>query len=95
MIRTFNYEIPDRVPINYMYNPGIDQRLKAYFGLQPTDDEGLRQALGVDFRVINAPYTGPPSMKPVPDRKLIRSLVFVRAVCRMKPAAIGNNVISP
>ena len=33
VIRTFNYEIPDRVPINYMYNPEIDKRLKGYFGL--------------------------------------------------------------
>lgn len=70
VIRTFNHEIPDRIPVNYMYNPGIDQRLKAYFKLQPTDDEGLRQALGVDFRLINAPYTGPALFDPVPDRKV-------------------------
>ncbi len=33
-------------------NPGIDARLKAHFGLGATDDEGLRQALGVDFRSV-------------------------------------------
>lgn len=70
VVRTFNHEIPDRVPINYMYNPEIDKRLKGYFGLQATDDEGLRQALGVDFRVINAPYIGPPLYEPIPDRKV-------------------------
>mgnify|MGYP001191802931 CR=1 FL=1 len=60
--------IPDRVPINYMANAGIDARLKAHFGLQPGDDEGLRQALGVDFRGIGAPYRGPRRHAEVPNR---------------------------
>jgi len=50
---------PDRVPINYLANPGIDARLKQWFGLSPQDDEGLRQQLHVDFREVNAPYIGP------------------------------------
>jgi uroporphyrinogen decarboxylase len=50
---------PDRVPIDYSANPGIDGRLKAYFGLAADDHEGLRQALGVDFRYVGAPYVGP------------------------------------
>ncbi len=50
---------PDRVPINYAANPGIDARLKAHFGVKPDDHEGLLEALGVDFRGIHAPYTGP------------------------------------
>ena len=70
VIRTFQKDIPDRVPINYMFNPGIDQRLKAYFGLETTDDEGLRQALGVDFRIIDAPYIGPTLYEPVPNRRV-------------------------
>ena len=70
VMRTFQGEIPDRIPINYMYNPGIDQQLKAYFGLQATDDEGLRQALGVDFRLVNAAYTGPALYESIPDRKV-------------------------
>lgn len=70
VIRTFNQQIPDRVPINYMYNPGIDQRLKSRLGLHATDDEGLRQVLGVDFRIINAAYTGPALYDPVSDRRV-------------------------
>jgi len=50
---------PDRVPIDYKANPGIDQRLKEHFGLRLDDDEGLLQALGVDFRRAAAPYIGP------------------------------------
>lgn len=76
VVRTFNYEIPDRVPVNYMYNPEIDKRLKGYFSLQPTDDEGLRQALGIDFRVINAPYVGPLLYAPIPERKVDPLLGF-------------------
>ncbi len=28
--RAFAHEIPDRVPIDYLANPGIDARLKAH-----------------------------------------------------------------
>jgi len=50
---------PDRVPINYSANAGIDKRLKAHFGLKENDGEGLLEALGVDFRGVGAPYVGP------------------------------------
>jgi len=51
--------VPDRVPVNYHANPGIDSRLKAHFGLAREDAEGLRCALGVDFRGVYPPYRGP------------------------------------
>ena len=50
---------PDRVPVNYSANAGIDTRLKAHFGLSPNDTEGLLQALEVDFRLFFPPYRGP------------------------------------
>ncbi len=49
----------DRVPIDYLGNPGIDRRLKTHFGLNADDDEGLRRALEVDFRSLHADYVGP------------------------------------
>jgi hypothetical protein len=49
----------DRVPVNYSANAGIDRRLKRHFGLANDDGEGLRRALGVDFRGIGAPFRGP------------------------------------
>jgi uroporphyrinogen decarboxylase len=62
-------QIPDRVPIDYLYNDGIDQRLKAHFGLGPEDDEALRQQLGVDFRQLKAvPYCGPQLHRELPGR---------------------------
>lgn len=57
---------PDRVPINYSANPGIDLRLKRHFGLGARDDEGLRCALGVDFRGVGAGYVGPVLHREVP-----------------------------
>ncbi len=64
-----SHQIPDRVPVDYLYNDGIDQRLKAHFGLKSDDDEGLRQKLGVDFRnLAHVPYIGPVLHAPVPDR---------------------------
>jgi uroporphyrinogen decarboxylase len=65
---TFARQEADRVPIDYSSNPGIDSRLKEYFGLAPDDWEGLRQALGVDFRGVGAPYVGPPLPEPIEGR---------------------------
>lgn len=59
VLTTFARQAADRVPINYMANPGIHARLLTHFGLPPGDDEGLRKALGVDFRGVGAPYAGP------------------------------------
>ena len=33
VIAAFNHEMSDRVPVNYMSNPGIDKKLKQYFDL--------------------------------------------------------------
>ena len=59
---------PDRVPINYYANPGIDLRLKKHFGLKHDDGEGLLKAIGVDFRDIRAPYRGPKLHADIPER---------------------------
>ena len=56
---TFANQIPDRVPIDYDGNPGIDGRLKKHFRLKPDDNDGLFEKLGIDFRRENAPYAGP------------------------------------
>ena len=61
---------PDRVPVNYSANPGIDRRLKEHFGLRPEDTDGLRQVLGVDFAGVSAPYTGPPLHPGLPGRRV-------------------------
>ena len=62
---------PDRVPINYAANPGIDRRLKEHFGLKSEDHGGLLQALGVDFRGVGAPYKGPKLHADVPERGVV------------------------
>jgi uroporphyrinogen decarboxylase len=59
VLKTLAREVPDRVPINYSCNAGIDKRLKQHFGLKENDGEGLLRALNVDFRGVGAPYTGP------------------------------------
>lgn len=68
VLTTFANQEPDRVPINYEANAGIDHRLKEHFGLLPNDAEGLRQALGVDFRGVSAPYQGPKFHADIPER---------------------------
>jgi len=57
---TLQHKEADRVPINFAgTNIDIDRRLKEHFGLSQDDNEGLLEALRVDFRVIDLPYTGP------------------------------------
>jgi hypothetical protein len=64
------HEEPDRVPVDYAANPEIDARLKAHFGVGAGDDEGLRRALGVDFRSVVAPYVGPRVHADLPGRRI-------------------------
>ena len=66
----FTRREPDRVPIDYSANPGIDGRLKAHFGLENADHEGLLSALSVDFRHVGAPYVGP-ELHHVPDDRRV------------------------
>ena len=68
VLTVFASQEPDRVPINYLANVGIDQRLKRHFGLAPDDSEGLRQVLGVDFRGAAAVYCGPKLHEDIPER---------------------------
>ena len=68
VLTAFASREPDRVPVDYGANPGIDGRLKKHFGLKPDDTEGLRLALGVDFRSVRAPYRGPKLHQDIPDR---------------------------
>ncbi|MCY2926399.1 MAG: hypothetical protein NT031_13355 [Planctomycetota bacterium] len=57
VMTTFAHQEPDRVPIGYSANGGIDQRLREYLGLK--DGQWVGEALGVDFRGAGAPYRGP------------------------------------
>lgn len=57
VLKTFAFEKTDRVTIGYEDNPGIHARLSAALGVR--DYEELYRALGVDYRAVGAPYTGP------------------------------------
>lgn len=70
VLTAFARQEPDRVPINYSANLGIDRRLKDHFGLAPDDREGIRKALGVDFQQLAAPYIGPKLHADLPDRQV-------------------------
>ncbi len=70
VLTTFARREADRVPIDYDANPGIDARLKAHFGLKADDGEGLRRALGVDFRRTAARYVGPRLHAERPQRQV-------------------------
>jgi len=56
--RAFDFQTTDKTPLNYLANSGIDKKLKDYFGLDISDNEGLLQKLGIDFRNVYLNYTG-------------------------------------
>lgn len=68
VLTTFRHRQADRVPIDYGANPGIHQRLMEYFGLEPGKGPGLGDMLGVDFRMVGAPYKGPTLHQPIEGR---------------------------
>jgi len=73
VLRTLAHESPDRVPINYSANAGIDRKLKAHYGLREDDGEGLARVLGVDFRSVGAPHIGPKLHPDFPERGVYSS----------------------
>lgn len=68
--RTFEFEKTDRVTIGYDANANIHKNLCHALGLQENDYEGLFQALGVDYRPINAPYIGKSLFKAPEGRRV-------------------------
>ncbi|MDP6360878.1 MAG: uroporphyrinogen decarboxylase family protein [Planctomycetota bacterium] len=68
VLTAFACQEPDRVPINYFANAGIERRLEEHFGLAPNDSEGLLQALSVDFRGAGVCYCGPKLHEDIPER---------------------------
>lgn len=77
--RTFEFEKTDRVTIGYETNEGIHARLSAALGIQDGNMELVMQALGVDYRGISAPYTGP-SLFTAPEGRRVDPLEG----CRMR-----------
>jgi uroporphyrinogen decarboxylase len=68
VLMAWHHQEPDRVPINYLGNPGITQRLMDHFGVK--DHAGLELALGVDFRCVGPRYVGPRLHPEVPGRNV-------------------------
>ncbi|MDD2441777.1 MAG: uroporphyrinogen decarboxylase family protein [Eubacteriales bacterium] len=68
--KTFNLERTDRVTIGYETNEGIHGRLSRVLGIPAGDMEAIYQVLGVDYRGIGAPYTGPQLFHVPPDRRV-------------------------
>lgn len=69
------FEKADRVPIDYAANPAIHRRLMEALGL--SDEEALLRHLGVDFRSVNARYTGPALFAQRPGKRVDPEYGFV------------------
>ena len=68
--RTFQYEKTDRVTIGFETNPEIFKKLCVALKITDFNAEKLREALGVDYRSVGAPYIGKPLFCAPPNRKV-------------------------
>ena len=70
-MRAFAFQEPDRVPIGYSANPGIDGRLKEHYGLAEDSGTKLMDILGVDFRGAYGTYVGERLHEDIPERGVV------------------------
>ena len=63
--RTFNFEKPDRVPINYMTNWTIHTKFAKALGVDDANFDKVADIIGVDFKGLWVPYRGPSLFKQV------------------------------
>ena len=70
VLMAIHHAEPDRVPIDYSANPGIHSRLAQALGIPAQDYDAVIDALGVDFRGLYLPYTGPRLHPEIPNRKV-------------------------
>ncbi len=68
--RTFAHEKTDRVSIGYDTNGAVHMRLARALGIFDGNYELVMQALGVDYRGVGAPYTGPQLHEVPPNRQV-------------------------
>jgi len=59
VLAAISHAEPDRVPIDYMANGGINGRLMQHFGVDVAGYYSMLDALGVDYRTVHVPYIGP------------------------------------
>ena len=58
------------MPVDYHANPEINQGLLQHFGLKEGDYSAMYERLGIDFRMVSAPYVGPKLHAVYGDRKV-------------------------
>ncbi|HPJ01308.1 MAG TPA: uroporphyrinogen decarboxylase family protein [Candidatus Limiplasma sp.] len=69
VLNAFYHEKADRVPMNYLSNPGLHKRLAQTLGVEDSY-AAVAHALGCDFQYIIPKYTGPVLFPPKPDRNV-------------------------
>jgi uroporphyrinogen decarboxylase len=57
VLTALEHKNPDRCPCDYIGTPEVDEKLKEYFRTESMDV--VLEKLGVDLRVVEAPYIGP------------------------------------
>jgi len=83
---------PDRVPLNYLGTPEVDEELKAHF--QTDDMDVVLDKLGVDLRIIDASYIGP-ELKRWPDGRFQNYWGHIRKPIKNQAGTYDESVEFP
>lgn len=67
--KTFAHEKCDRMPVNYLVNPGVHRKLAKHLGISE-DMDTVCDVLGVDFKELMPSYKGPALFDTVPGRRV-------------------------
>jgi uroporphyrinogen decarboxylase len=92
VITSLSHQKPDRCPCNYLGTPEADEKLKRHF---KTDDmDTVLDKLGVDLRIIDAPYVGP-ELRTWPDGRFENFWGHVRKYVKNQAGVYNEAVDFP
>ena len=92
VLTALSHRTPDRTPCGYLSTPEIDDKLKKHFLTDSMD--AVLEKLGVDLRVIDAPYIGP-ALRTWPDGRFENIWGQIRKPIRNEAGSYDEAVEHP
>lgn len=92
VLTALSHKEPDRTPCDYLSTPEIDAKMMEYFQVDNMD--AVLEKLGVDLRVIDAPYIGP-ELKTWPDGRFENYWGHIRKPIKNEAGVYNESVEFP
>ena len=92
VLTALSHRAPDRTPCDYIGTPEVDDKLKRHFRTDSMDV--VLEKLGVDIRVVDAPYIGP-ALRTWPDGRFENIWGHIRKPIRNEAGSYDEAVEHP